>query len=165
MPESLAIRRAGEGDFAALEMLMKECLTHYSGSPEGGTAATRSLLAPVSGSAQAVIALADGTPAGFASFALVYPGPEGRGTLFMKDLFVSAAMRSRAVGSALVRYLAQLATELDCARLDWTAERGNERALAFYDRIGATRIEEKIFFRLEGEALAALALPEEAPGR
>ncbi|WP_445681027.1 GNAT family N-acetyltransferase [Radicibacter daui] len=165
MQEGLAIRRAGGGDFAALETLMKECLTHYSGSPEGGTAATRALLAPASGSAEAVIALVDGKPAGFASFALVYPGPEGRGTLFMKDLFVSAAVRSRAVGSALVRYLAQLATELDCARLDWTAERSNGRALAFYDRIGAARIEEKIFYRLEGAALAAMAAPEEAPGQ
>lgn len=165
MQEGLVIRRAGDRDFAALETLMKECLAHYSGSPEGGTAATRSLLSPTSGSAEAVIALVEGTPAGFASFALVYPGPEGRGTLFMKDLFVSAAVRSRAVGSALVRYLAQLATELDCARLDWTAERGNLRALAFYDRIGAARIEEKIFFRLEGDALEALAAPEGAPGR
>jgi ribosomal protein S18 acetylase RimI-like enzyme len=156
MGDDLVIRRAGTADFSALEALMKECLTHYSGKPDGATQSTASLLAGTGGSAEAVIALLGDNPAGFASFALVYPGPEGRGTLFMKDLFVSAAVRSRAIGAGLLRHLAQLAAERGCARLDWTAERGNARALGFYDRIGATRIEEKIFFRLEGDALEAL---------
>ncbi len=38
-----------------------------------------------------------------------------------------------------------------------TADGENQRLLAFYDGLGGTRQPEKVFFRLSGDALAALA--------
>jgi hypothetical protein len=50
-----------------------------------------------------------------------------------------------------------LPLERGCTRFDWTAETGNSEALTFYDRLGARRVEEKVYFRFDGEALKALA--------
>lgn len=43
------------------------------------------------------------------------------------------------------------------SRIDWTAARSNERLLGFHDGLGADRKEDRIFYRLEGEKLKALA--------
>ena len=56
-----------------------------------------------------------------------------------------------------MRFLAQLAIKRGCVRLDWTAETDNVAALSFYDRLGARRVTEKVYFRFDGEALAAFA--------
>jgi len=56
-----------------------------------------------------------------------------------------------------MRFLARLAVERDCVRLDWTAETDNGAALSFYDRLGARRVAEKVYFRFDGDALAAFA--------
>jgi ribosomal protein S18 acetylase RimI-like enzyme len=47
--------------------------------------------------------------------------------------------------------------ERGCVRFDWSAETDNPDALAFYDRLGAKRVAEKIYYRLEGEGLQQLA--------
>jgi ribosomal protein S18 acetylase RimI-like enzyme len=54
-------------------------------------------------------------------------------------------------------FLARLALERGCGRFDWTAETDNPETLAFYDRLGARRVEEKVYYRFDGEALNALA--------
>ena len=38
-------------------------------------------------------------------------------------------------------------------RLDWTSETTNPRAVDFYDRIGAQRVTEKVYFRFDGDRL------------
>jgi ribosomal protein S18 acetylase RimI-like enzyme len=53
----------------------------------------------------------------------------------------------------MLEYLARLAVSRGCVRLDWTAETSNPRALAFYDRLGARRVTEKIYFRVDGDML------------
>ena len=83
--------------------------------------------------------------------------PSLGGQLFMKDLFVAPEARGRGAGQALMEFLARLALARGCVRFDWTAETSNPAALAFYDRLGARRIEEKVYFRFDGEALRALA--------
>jgi hypothetical protein len=47
----------------------------------------------------------------------------------------------------------EIAIERSCGRFDWTAETGNHDALGFYDRLGARRVEEKVYYRFDGEAL------------
>ena len=57
----------------------------------------------------------------------------------------------------MLAHLAALAVARGCVRLDWTAETDNPGALAFYDRIGAKRITEKVYFQLDGDALKQMA--------
>lgn len=93
----------------------------------------------------------------FAAFAAIYPGPGLKPGFFLKELYVSSAQRGRDIGTMLMKRLAGLALERGLGRIDWTAARANERLLHFYDGLGGDRKEDRIFYRLEGEKLEALA--------
>ncbi|WP_029570686.1 GNAT family N-acetyltransferase [Pantoea ananatis] len=97
----------------------------------------------------------DGALVGFASFTLMFPAPKCSGQAYMKDLFTSAAVRGQGVGKSLMRFIAAFAIEHGCTRFDWTAETTNPKAAEFYLSLGASMVEEKQYFRLEHENLAA----------
>jgi GNAT superfamily N-acetyltransferase len=81
----------------------------------------------------------------------------------MKDLFTHAAARGQGSGRALMGFLARLAVERGCVRFDWTAETDNPEALAFYGRLGARCVAEKVYYRFEGETLRQFAERTSAP--
>jgi ribosomal protein S18 acetylase RimI-like enzyme len=56
-----------------------------------------------------------------------------------------------------MQFLAAHAVKLNCVRFDWTTEETNPGAMAFYARLGAERVKEKVYYRLTGSALLALA--------
>jgi GNAT superfamily N-acetyltransferase len=74
-----------------------------------------------------VAVTADGAIAGFATVVLASGAAE------LDDLFVDPAFMRRGIGLALVRDVAQLATEAGCSTLDVTA---NPHAAAFYAAAG-----------------------------
>ncbi|CDZ43631.1 GNAT family N-acetyltransferase [Neorhizobium galegae] len=92
-----------------------------------------------------------------AAFAAIYPGPGLQPGFFLKELYVAGSERGRDIGTALMKRLAGLAVERGFGRIDWTAARANERLLKFYDELGGDRKEDRIFYRLEGPKLKALA--------
>uniref|UniRef100_UPI003101535A GNAT family N-acetyltransferase n=1 Tax=Neorhizobium sp. EC2-8 TaxID=3129230 RepID=UPI003101535A len=93
----------------------------------------------------------------FAAFAAIYPGPGLQPGFFLKELYVSGSVRGQNIGTALMTRLAGLAIERGFNRIDWTAARANQQLLKFYDGLGGDRKEDRIFYRLEGEKLKALA--------
>jgi GNAT superfamily N-acetyltransferase len=156
----IQIRLAGPGDAAALTELFDAVDRHYWGAaaPSRKAMAEHVRLRVLSAtSCEVALAEIDGDAVGLATFAILYPAPGPSGQLFMKDLFTLAAARGRGVGHALMAFLARLALERGCGRFDWTAETDNPETLAFYDRLGARRVEEKVYYRFDGEALKALA--------
>ncbi|MEM8533784.1 MAG: GNAT family N-acetyltransferase [Chloroflexota bacterium] len=106
---------------------------------------------------QVVLAREGITPLGIATFSIMYPGPNATGQLFMKELFTSAEARGKGAGKALMKFLARYAIEHGCSRFDWTAETTNPNALAFYDYLGAPRLQEKVYYRFADEQLRAFA--------
>lgn len=96
------------------------------------------------------------TVVGFAAFSPIYPGPGLMSGLFMKELFVTAEARGNGVGKILVQAVAQIAVEQGHKRVDWTADRENSGLLGFYSGLGALAQNEKIFYRLSGDALMSL---------
>lgn len=106
---------------------------------------------------EALVAEVDGRIEGVALFY------EGLGTfrakpfLYLEDLVVSEAARSRGVGEALMAALAREAVSRDALRIEWAVLDWNERAMSFYDRLGARRPHDWIKFALEGDELAKLA--------
>jgi GNAT superfamily N-acetyltransferase len=95
-------------------------------------------------------------PVGFALYFETYSTFRGRRGIFLEDLFVEPRHRGQGVGTALLAATARLAEErggwLQWLVLDW-----NEPAVAFYQRLGATRVEEWNSYRLQGDALKRLA--------
>jgi GNAT superfamily N-acetyltransferase len=107
--------------------------------------------------AEAVVARAADEPVGFALWFHNYSTFEGRPGLYLEDLFVRPAHRGRGYGEALLRHLARLAVERDCARFEWAVLDWNEPAIRFYRKLGAVAMDDWTVQRVSGDALRALA--------
>ncbi len=106
---------------------------------------------------EVVIAFCDGQPAGFALFFHSFSASLGRPGIYLDNLFVDPDLRGRGIGRALFAFLARLAIERGCGRLEWSELDWNEPAIRFYERLGAQAMDELTIFRLTGDALEKLA--------
>lgn len=107
--------------------------------------------------AEIIIAMDASTVAGFAAFSAIYPRPYLQAGLFLKELYVRSVYRGRGIGQEMLAHLARLAKDRGLSRIDWTADADDERLLRFYDSIGGQQKPDKIFYRLDGDALKRLA--------
>jgi GNAT superfamily N-acetyltransferase len=111
---------------------------------------------------EALIAEVTGEPVGYALFYTTYSTFQGKPGLFLEDLFVVPERRGRGAGKALMIRLAETADKRGCCNVDWQVLNWNERALRFYQQLGAGPVEEWTTYRLEGAALDRLA--QASPG-
>jgi GNAT superfamily N-acetyltransferase len=81
----------------------------------------------------------------------------GRPGIYLEDLYVKPEARGRGIGKALLAYIARLATQRGCGRVEWWVLDRNRPAIEFYERLGAIPMDEWTVFRLTGEALEDLA--------
>jgi GNAT superfamily N-acetyltransferase len=107
--------------------------------------------------AEVVIAEFEGAPAGFALFFTNFSTFIGRPGIYLEDLFVRPACRRLGIGRVLLAWLARLAEERGCGRLEWAVLDWNEPAIRFYRGLGAVPMDEWTVFRVEGEAIGRLA--------
>ena len=98
-----------------------------------------------------------GEPVCFALFFHNFSTFVGKPGIYLEDLFVIPEMRGRGFGKAMLRYLARLAVDRDCGRLEWAVLDWNEPSIKFYESIGAKLMKEWVINRLAGEELSALA--------
>ncbi len=153
------IRPAAPDDVAVILRFVRE-LAEYERAPDAVKATGPMLAEALFGArpaAEAVLAMVDGAPVGFALFFHNYSTWEGRRGLYLEDLYVTPAARGQGVGKALLRHLAGLAVARDCARFEWSVLDWNAPAVAFYRSVGAVGMEEWTIQRLEGDALARFA--------
>ena len=108
--------------------------------------------------AEVLIGEIDGAPQGFALFFHNFSTFEGRPGVYLEDLFVRPEARGSGLGKALLAALAQVAIERDCARLEWSVLDWNEPSIAFYKSLGARFLDEWTGMRVDGSALAELAV-------
>lgn len=111
-----------------------------------------------SGKLEALVAELDGRVEGVALF-YETPGStfRARSFVYLEDLVVSEAARSRGVGEALMAALARESVTRNAFRMEWSVLDWNEGAIRFYRRLGATHPPEWLKYGLEGEALERLA--------
>lgn len=77
--------------------------------------------------------------------------------LYLEDLFVRPHLRGKAIGLALLKNRARIATERGCGRLEWAVLDWNQPAIGFYKKLGAVALDEWTKYRLSDEALERLA--------
>jgi GNAT superfamily N-acetyltransferase len=97
-----------------------------------------------------------GEALGFALYFHNFSTFEGRPGIYLEDLFVTPSARGKGVGRLLIAALARICQEKDFRRLDLSVLDWNP-ARRFYETLGMTHNQEWLGYRLEGEALAALA--------
>jgi GNAT superfamily N-acetyltransferase len=77
--------------------------------------------------------------------------------LYLEDIFVLPEYRQQGIGKALLKKVAQIALDRNCGRLEWSVLDWNEPAITFYQRMGASILDEWRSCRLTEEAIALLA--------
>lgn len=152
------IRNANESDTNTILQFIKE-LAEYEKMSKDVTA-TEELLKEnlfVKKLAEVVIAEEDNIPVGFALFFHNFSTFLGKGGIYLEDLYVKPNMRNKGIGKILLKYLANLALERDCGRLEWSCLDWNEPSIAFYKERGAIPMDEWTVYRVTGENLLNLA--------
>ena len=104
-----------------------------------------------------LIAEWQGKPAGYATFFYFYSTFEGRAALFLEDLFVLDEFRGKGIGKALLSAVAKLAVDEDCFGLRWEVLDWNRPAIEFYEKLGATFLNERKAVAFDDEALRCVA--------
>jgi GNAT superfamily N-acetyltransferase len=107
--------------------------------------------------AQVVFAYDNDTPVGYAVFFYTYSSFVALPGVYLEDLFVKPEARGKGVGRELLCYLARLAKEKGCSRIEWAVLNWNEQAIGFYKRLGAVPKDEWDVYRLSGNELDRLA--------
>jgi len=153
------IRAAAESDVPVILAFIKKLAEYEKLSHE--VVATEELLREtlfgVRKTAEVAIGYIAGKPVGFVLFFHNYSTFLGRPGLYIEDLFVDEAHRRRGFGRALLLYVAQLANERRCGRLEWAVLDWNEPAINFYRKLGAVAMNEWTVFRVTGASLKNLA--------
>ncbi len=107
--------------------------------------------------AEAIMARVGAETVGFALFFHNYSTFVGRPGLYLEDLYVGPAHRGRGYGEALLQHLARLALARGCGRFEWSVLDWNEKAIAFYRKLGAVAMDDWTVYRVAGDALEKLA--------
>jgi len=104
--------------------------------------------------AEVLLAEWQGKIAGFALFFYNYSTFLTRPGVYLEDLYVRETLRGHGIGKALLTAVAETAATRGCGRMEWSVLNWNQRAIEFYQSMGARPMDEWTLYRLDGEALA-----------
>lgn len=147
------LRHATEKDIPAIVALLEELDQHYGvtefPSQEEREQQVRQVLFGPMRAARVLLAQDGPDVVGLASYSHLWPAAGVTASLYLKELYIRKAYRQRGIGRLLMAEICSIAHESGCSRVEWTTDRDNADAQAFYRQIGApTRA--KIMYRLEG---------------
>jgi GNAT superfamily N-acetyltransferase len=107
--------------------------------------------------AEVVIAYDAAQPVGFALFFHNYSTFLAQRGLYLEDLYVKPEARGKGVGKELLQYLARLAVDRGCGRMEWWVLDRNVPAIQFYKSLGAQPMDEWTVFRLNKDDIERIA--------
>ena len=107
--------------------------------------------------AEVVFAEEDGVVIGFALFFHNFSTFVGRKGLYLEDLFIIPEKRGLGYGKAILKYLAKIAVERNCGRMEWICLDWNAPSLAFYRSIGAIPLDEWTVQRMTEDVVKEFA--------
>jgi GNAT superfamily N-acetyltransferase len=108
---------------------------------------------------ECVVGEVDGEVVAFALFFTNFSTFLGKPGLYLEDLYVRPAHRGTGLGKALLEHLGALAVERGCGRFEWSVLDWNQRAIDFYQGMGAAVLPDWRICRITGDALARFAPP------
>ncbi len=107
--------------------------------------------------AECVVGEVGGEVVAFALFFTNFSTFLAKPGLYLEDLYVQPAHRGTGLGKLLLEHLGRLAADRGCGRFEWCVLDWNERAIRFYEGMGATTMPDWRLCRISGERLAAFA--------
>ncbi|MDG2421077.1 MAG: GNAT family N-acetyltransferase [Gammaproteobacteria bacterium] len=107
--------------------------------------------------AEVIIGEYDAKPIGYALFFNNFSTFTGRPGIYLEDIYVQPEMRGKGMGKCILAYIAKLAVQRNCTRVEWSVLDWNTPSIEFYRSIGAITMEGWTVQRLHGEALQNFA--------
>src|SRR5712692_11412395 len=154
--KNFTIRPARAQDVPIILDLIRDLAT-YERAPSEVAATEEQLVDVLFGErpvAEVLLAFEDEMPIGFAVFFHNFSTWLGRPGLYLEDLFVKPEARGKGYGRALLIYLAKIARDRGCGRMEWAVLDWNEPAIKFYRQLGAKPMDEWTVFRLARDGIA-----------
>jgi GNAT superfamily N-acetyltransferase len=154
----LLIRPAAVNDVPLLLRFFCE-LAEYERQPNAVVIEEETLIKDGFGSQpkfRGLIAEWEGQATGYALFFGFYSSWKGPG-IFLEDLFVREAFRSRGIGRALLSEVARIAQQEGSYGIRWEVLGWNESAIKFYKSLGGEFFDDWRQVLLQGDALNRLA--------
>jgi len=96
--------------------------------------------------AEVIIGEYAGKPIGFVLFFHNYSTFLGKAGVYIEDLFVIPEMRGKGLGKIFLSYIAKLAKNRDCGRVEWSCLDWNAPSNEFYKKVGAVTMDEWTVF-------------------
>lgn len=155
----MTIRKATPSDVPEILKLIKE-LAEFEKEPNAVKTTKEDLLRDGFGERpyfQCQVAEINGKVEGMALYFYCWSTWTGRPSMFLEDLMVRESQRGQGLGNALLKKLAEIAVENNCARFEWEVLDWNQKARDFYHKIGARCMDGWLVYRLDGEALSQFA--------
>jgi GNAT superfamily N-acetyltransferase len=107
--------------------------------------------------AEVLIAEYQQKPVGYALYFHNFSTFTGRPGIYLEDIYVQPAMRGKGFGKSLLSYIAKVAVDMNCTRVEWSVLDWNEPSIQFYRSIGAAPMDGWTVQRLDGEELSSFA--------
>ncbi|MCW2622725.1 MAG: Acetyltransferase family protein [Frankiales bacterium] len=154
----MTVRPARPDDVPVLLELVR-ALAAYEQEPDAVVATEADLHRALfeQGTASAHVAEHDGAVVGFALWFATFSTWTGQPGLWLEDLFVQPAARGTGLGRALLQALATVCVARGYRRFEWWVLDWNEPAIGFYRSLGAVAQDGWTTYRVDGDALTALA--------
>lgn len=151
------IRPATHDDVEAIALLMEDVDRFYGATdvepPNKRIPQITAALFWEPRSAHVLLAHENEQLVGMAAYSFLWPAAGVTRSLYLKEIYVTEAVRGKGIGTSLMQRLCQVAVEHTCSRIEWTTDTGNTLAERFYERFGAPKNQGKTFYRIEGEKI------------
>ena len=152
------IRPAAPEDVPLLFQFVRE-LAEYENLTDQVTATEDSLRQWIfeEKKAGALIGEENGLAVGYVIYFYNFSSFVGRAGIFIEDLYVRPSYRKKGYGKAFFKYIAALARDEGCRRLEWTCLDWNKPSIDFYLSLGAQAADAWSIYRLGEKEIQQLA--------
>jgi len=103
----------------------------------------------------------DNTPAGLAVYLYTFSTWMASPGVCLEELYVLPEYRRMGYARLLIRAMAREAYKAGCSKMEWVCLEGNERALRFYESLGAKRMDDWVVLKVGRDGIMGLAEAEE----
>ncbi|MBI4399633.1 GNAT family N-acetyltransferase [Candidatus Micrarchaeota archaeon] len=93
---------------------------------------------------------------GYAVYFFTYSTFLARSTVYLEDIFVLEETRVKGIGKKLFLACAMEAVKNECNRMEFSVLDWNVNAIKFYEKLGAKRLREWLYYRLDYQDLKKL---------
>src|SRR3990167_10022171 len=158
MQDTFEIKLAQENDIPIIFEFIRQLVEHNNSSNE--LIATEEILKDslfIKKYAEVIIGYLNKQAVAYALFLHNFSTLLGRPGIYLVDIYVIPKARNQGIGRNMFIYLATLAKERKCGRLEWSVLKSNKEAISLYENIGAKAMDEWKTYRIEGNILNRLA--------